>query len=249
MRNSWEEKAQQNPLFAVQTTEDMQDALAQDFPPDQVERLFDRGRRLYAERIGPLLATLPGPREEALVVEYGCGVGRILRAIVDAGYRCAGIDISPTMLAHCRDLVPEVEGTYALDDAGRSAMSDGQASMVFTYAVVQHISTLTAYVWALDEMCRVLKPGGLLAIHLNCEDFATDPPSRTENHEIYSLHYRDGEAEAYLRHGQDQWSGVYIGFDLLTRLLAERGVAIERRFHHNPQKLRGLWVVGRKSLA
>ena len=249
MRNSWEEKAQQNPLFAVQTTEDMQDAAPQGFPQDQVERLFERGRRLYAERIGPLLETLQGPRDDALIVEYGCGVGRILRAVVDAGYRCAGIDISPTMLVHCRDLVPEVEGVYALDEEGRCAFPSGEAALVFTYAVVQHISTLTAYVMALDEMCRILRPGGVLAIHLNCEDFATDPPTRTENHEAYSLHYQPGEAEPYLRHAQDQWTGVYIGFDLLTRLLAERGVEVERRFHHNPQKLRGLWVVGRKAPA
>ncbi len=246
LKNSWEEKARQNPLFAVQTTDDMAGAPAQGFTPAQIEQLFDRGRRLYRERLTPLLAGLAEPRDQALIVEYGCGVGRILRSLVDAGYRCAGIDISPTMLDHCRRLVPEVEGVWCLDEAGRSALEDETASVVFSYAVLQHISTFTAYTRAIDEICRVLKPGGLMAIHLNCEDFCEDPPTRTVNYEARSVHYRNGEDEPYLSHKQQQWSGVYIGYDALTDRLSGNGVTVERWFFHNPLKLRGIWVVGRK---
>ena len=181
-------------------------------------------------------------------VEYGCGVGRILRAIVDAGYRCAGVDISPTMVGHCRDLVPEVDGAYALDENGRSALPDAVASLVFTFAVVQHISSLSAYTRAIDEMCRLLRPGGTLALHFNCEDLATDPPSRTENFETYSLHYAPGAEEPYLRHDQQEWSGVYMGFELMKHLLAERGVSVGRWYYHNPLKLRGVWLIGTKGV-
>ncbi len=243
VRNSWEDKARENPLFAVQSTEEMLDAPATDFSDEHLRRLFERGRLLLREQIGPLLEARPEPKSEAFVVEYGCGVGRILRALVGAGYRCAGIDISPTMVEHCRRLVPEAEA-HVLDEAGRSGLPDGVASLVFSFAVVQHIAALSAYERALDEMCRVLAPGGTLAIHLNCEDFTETPPTRTENFEDHSLHYRQGEQAPYLRHEQQQWSGVYIGFDRLQQRLADHGVTIERRYFHNPAKLRGVWVIG-----
>ena len=243
VRNSWEDKARENPLFAVQSTEEMLDAPATDFSDEHLRRLFERGRLLLREQIAPLLEARPEPKSEAFVVEYGCGVGRILRALVGAGYRCAGIDISPTMVEHCRRLVPEAEA-HVLDEAGRSGLPDGVASLVFSFAVVQHIAALSAYERALDEMCRVLAPGGTLAIHLNCEDFTETPPTRTENFEDHSLHYRQDEQAPYLRHDQQQWSGVYIGFERLRQRLADHGVTIERRYFHNPAKLRGVWVIG-----
>ncbi len=246
VRNTWEDKARENPLFAVQSTEEMLDAPATDFSDEHLRRLFDRGRLLLREQIQPLLDARPEPKTEILAVEYGCGVGRILRALIDCGYRCAGIDISPTMVEHCLRLAPEVEGAYVLDDAGRSGLPDGVASLVFSFAVVQHIATLSAYERALAEMCRILKPGGTLAIHLNCEDFTEARPTRTENFEDHSLHFREGEDTPYLRHDQQQWSGVYIGYDRLQRRLADHGVAIERRYFHNPAKLRGMWVIGSK---
>ncbi len=246
-RTSWEDKARQNPLLAVQTTEDMLDAPASGFTPEQIESLLARGRRLFAERIAPLLAESGASPAEALVVEYGCGVGRILKAIAGASWRCAGIDISETMIAHARVLAPEAEALHVLDGAGRSGMPDGAAAVVFSYAVVQHIRTLSACVAALDEMCRVLQPGGLLAVHLNCEDFTSVPPGRTENQEDRSLHFHAGEDTPYWEHVQDDWSGVYIGRDTLTALLAARGVAVDRWFSHNPEKPRGVWVVGRKA--
>ena len=247
VRNTWEDKARENPFFAVQTTDEMLDAPAEDFSEHHIEQLFERGRRLYREQISTFLAARPEPREETFIVEYGCGVGRILRAIVDAGYRCAGIDISPTMVRHCLQLVPEVDGAYVIDEAGRSALADGVASLVFSFAVVQHISKLSNYERAVVEMCRVLRPGGTLAVHLNCEDFTETPPTRTENFEDYSLHFRDGESEPYQRHDQQQWSGVYIGYARLVELLAGHGVTVERWYYHNPNKLRALWVVARKA--
>ena len=247
VRNTWEDKAQENPFLAVQTTEEMLDAAAEDFSERHIEQLFERGRRLYREQISALIEARAEPREDTFIVEYGCGVGRILRALIDAGYRCAGVDISPTMVRHCLQLAPEVEGAYVLDPSGGSALADGVASLVFSFAVVQHISKLSAYKRAVLEMCRVLRPGGTLAIHLNCEDFTETPPTRTENFEDHSLHFREGEPEPYYRHDQQQWSGVYIGYPLLEQWLTEQGVTVGRWYYHNPQKHRGIWVIGSKS--
>ncbi len=247
---SWEEMARENPLFAVMTRESMADASADDFAPEHRDELFRKGRKLYRKHLRRVLARSPDPRETALVVEYGCGVGRILSAVAEDGWRCAGIDISQTMLDHCRELAPRTEALYILDADNRCAMPDAQASVVYSFAVVQHIASLSTYLTAFDEMCRILKPSGILAVQLNCKDFEggdLDNPGRTENFESHSLHFRPGEAEPYLEHPQNQWSGVYIGSRLLTEALAERGVIVERWYHHNPAKLMAVWLVARKA--
>ncbi len=245
----WEAKARENPLLAIMTTEGMADAPPQAFTPELLEDFFARGRQLFDTHLRPLLGDMPAG---AVIAEYGCGAGRILKAVAAAGFRPVGIDISPTMIGHCRELVPEALALHALDGRGRSAAADGSADLVFSYSVLQHISLLSAYLTALDEMCRVLAPGGVLAVQLNSEDFkaglAADP-WRTENHETYSLHYRNGAAEPYKRHEQDQWSGVYIGYDRLVACLTERGVGVERWYYHNPAKPRAIWVIGRKASA
>jgi SAM-dependent methyltransferase len=241
----WEAKAQENPLLAIMTRPEMADAPPSDFTPEQLADFFARGRVLYDTHLKPLLGELePG----CLVVEYGCGAGRIMKAVIDGGHPCAGVDISRTMLERCGELVPEAQALYPLDEDGRCAALSAEAGLVFSYSVLQHISTLSRYVTALDEICRMARPGGILAIQLNCEDFkaAADYQYRTENFETYSLHYRPRHAEPYKRHDQDHWSGVYIGYDLLGRLLAERAVTIERWCYHNPRKPRALWIIGRK---
>lgn len=246
---SWEEMARENPLFAVMTTDDMADAPPTDFSPELIDKLLVKGRRLFGKHLSGPLNHVPDSKDQALVVEYGCGVGRMLKAAHAAGFRVAGIDISPTMLEHCRRIAPEAEALYALDEAGRSSMPSESASAVFSFAVVQHISLLSRYLTALDEMCRVLKPGGVLAVHLNCVDLEPgdfDHPGRTENFETYSLHWRAGEAEPFLRHEQNQWSGVYIGLDLLKAHLAERGVRIDAIRPHNAGKSLAVWVYGTK---
>ena len=246
----WEQMAQENPLFAVMTTEEMAAAPSTDFTDEQVKILFEKGRRLFRRHIAGALDHAPGGKDQGLVVEYGCGVGRMLNAALESGFRrAAGIDISPTMLAHCRRLVPKVEALYPLDEAGRCGLPDACASAVFSYAVVQHISLLSRYLTAFDEMCRILQPGGQLIVQLNCTDFQDggfDHPGRTENHETHSLHVRPGEEEPYLRHEQDQWSGVYIGSEILVRHLRGRSMKIVNWRGHNAGKSLSVWLYAAK---
>ncbi len=239
-QNDWEAKARENPFFAIQAEIDWMDAPAGEFVPGQVEALFARGAVLYRKHIAGLLAGLDDP----FVVEYGCGAGRILKALVDAGYRCGGVDIAPTMIDHCRRLVPE-----ALSFALSEPMPDACANVVFSHAVLQHNSTLTAYAAAVAEMCRLLKPGGLLAAHVACEDFNVgegEAPGRTENFETRSLHYRSGQSAPYREHRQTTWGGVYIGRETLAELLAREGVDIEAWRPHGGAKPRAVWAIGRK---
>ena len=234
---TWEEKAQENPLFAIQTSDEMQSAPADGFPPEMIDSLFARGRRLFRENLLPLLS---GGEQ---LFEYGCGAGRILNAAIEAGYRATGVDISPTMIEHCRRLVPGA-AVYDLEE-GRQAIADGSADVAYSFAVLQHIGTLSSYVEALGEIARVLRPGGVMSIHLNCLDAETD--GRTENYEHHSLHFRPGEDEPFQEHRQCNVSGVRIGRELLVWTLAKGGVSVQSWRPHSSAKPQAVWVTGVKN--
>ena len=103
---TWEEKARRNPLWAVMSVDGF---------PRRPTRIPPHGApsswRSSSRRAAPAVRGLPPPlagagadraADPARVVEYGSGMGRILRAVHAAGYRCGGVDISETMLAHSR---------------------------------------------------------------------------------------------------------------------------------------------------
>jgi hypothetical protein len=77
---SWESKAKSNLMWAIQTTEDVynlenKDIFNRDIPA--VRAFWEKGSRIYQQHLLPIV----GDQSENLdfcVVEYGCGVGRIL---------------------------------------------------------------------------------------------------------------------------------------------------------------------------
>jgi SAM-dependent methyltransferase len=248
-RSSWEEKAKENPLYAIMTTDDMAHA-GSEFTDEHVQQLMAKGRSLFTTHVEPALKLSAFSKADSFIIEYGCGAGRILNALVENGIACSGIDISPTMLELCRKLVPGVRSLHLCDPAtGQTDLEFESATVVFSYAVVQHISSLQVYLSAVSEMCRLLKPLGVLALQVNCEDFSEGSltrPGRTDNFEEYSLHYHAEQIEPYLKHDQNHWSGVYIGEKSLTSHLARHAVQVTNVYFHNPNKLRAVWFIGRK---
>lgn len=244
--NSWEEKAQENPLYAVMTMPEMEDAGVKEFSEQHLHLFFEKGRKLADKLVMPSLASAP---KFGLVVEYGCGAGRILNALVERDIRCAGIDISQTMLNHCRKLVPGVNSLHCIDNEGMVPLSNGCARLVCSYAVVQHIDKLSSYEMAVSEMSRLLAPMGQLVLQVNCEDFtlaSNGQLGRTENFEEHSIHYPPGSTKGVV-HRNTTWSGVYIGFDYLTNLLAQNNVRVTGTVPFSDKKPRAIVVFGSKS--
>jgi SAM-dependent methyltransferase len=117
---------------------------------------------------GPLwqedpIPVLPGAVEELrkrkvrTVVDLGCGDGRNLAALVDAGFNALGVDIAPTGLAHARRVIRQ-RSFLLRADATELPLIDASVDAVTCFDVfgqIQDPSHLIA------EARRIVAPDGL----------------------------------------------------------------------------------------
>ncbi len=248
-KSTWEEKARENPLHAIMTVEAYRDKTLDDLDHGAPEEFFAKGRVVYSRMVDAYLT--PNEKSRRLsMFDYGCGAGRIMNAVVEAGHDAKGADIAPTMVETCKRLVPKASECVVVGEDGSVALPDRSCDVVYSYAVLQHISTLKAFERALDEMMRIVKPGGLLSVQVNCEDFALGDkrsPGHTENYENSSVHFADPEKGPARAHAQDNWSGVYIGVDRYIRQVNSGGFHIADFFYWNPGKRRAMIFIARRS--
>lgn len=90
------------------------------------------------------------------VLEIGCGTGANLRALRDAGYETMGFELDPVACRHCFDL--PVARADALDPW---PLPDNSVDAVVMLDVLEHLGDPGA---AVDQMRRVLKPGGVACL-------------------------------------------------------------------------------------
>lgn len=111
------------------------------------------------------------PNSKDVVVEIGCGIGRLTRAIAPEVGRVIALDISENMLAIARQAkLPNAE---FIEASGFSLPTIPAESVDFAlgYCVFQHLPSLAALGSYLTEMRRVTKTGGMIAFTLSPRDW------------------------------------------------------------------------------
>ncbi len=114
-------------------------------------RVFEAGRRLAVEHIN---------KRQGRLLEVGVGTGLTLPRYLPH-LKVTGIDLSPDMLAVAKKRVADqnvttVEALHEMD-ATRLGFADGE----FDTVAVMYTITVVPHPWAvLEEVARVLKPGG-----------------------------------------------------------------------------------------
>jgi SAM-dependent methyltransferase len=194
-------------------------ALAPGIPADYYRRIFDAEeqhwwyvgmRELTAALLGDR-ATRPGTR----VLDAGCGTGGLLRWMLDRGSfeTAAGVDLASSAIALARERVPEAD----LRAAPLSALpfDDAAFDLVVSNDVLQHVHE-DDVARSLDELHRVLEPGGTLLLRTN------------------------GARE--LRRERDDWRAYDRA--TLTAGLSSAGFEIERSTHANT--ILSLWAAIRR---
>jgi cyclopropane fatty-acyl-phospholipid synthase-like methyltransferase len=105
------------------------------------------------------------PDREAAIIDLGCGHGTLLQQAAQAGYRnLRGVDASPQQVAMAARL-----GIAGVDQgdltAALAALADGSQAAVISFDVIEHF-TKDETVDFVDQVLRVLRPGGRWIIHV-----------------------------------------------------------------------------------
>lgn len=110
---------------------------------------------------------LPQKRRRAL--DFGCGVGRLSRALATRYAHVIGVDISASMIAHARRLNADVANLEFVENV-RSDLrcaGDGEVDLIYSVIALQHMPAALQRAY-IAEFMRALAPGGLAVFQVAC---------------------------------------------------------------------------------
>lgn len=103
------------------------------------------------------------PAGRLAVLEWGCGVGRVIRhmpAINARIDRAVGCDYDRRMIEWCGSAIPGIE--FVRNELmPPTSFAAGSFDAVFCYSVFTHLSLEAHHAW-IAELTRIVKPGGLV---------------------------------------------------------------------------------------
>lgn len=100
---------------------------------------------------------------DSRILDFGCGYGRCLGELFDAGYRnLIGFDFSPAMIASARAQFSEVK--FEVVHSSTIPLPDASVDGALLFSVLTCVPTNDGQRAVVDELQRVLRPGGLLYI-------------------------------------------------------------------------------------
>lgn len=250
---TWEEKAKENPLYGVMSEERF--AQSSGAPTqEEFEQFYARGREMVAKWIAPWVQEA-STTDEMKILEFGCGMGRLTNALADhhAAENIAGIDISSTMIGHAKTQTPEKIRYEVVKDDGGFPFESASISRVYSYAVFQHIAQRSVVERSIEEIARVLTPGGF--VKLNFEMIFIPPFENPLAQDTWAFERR------YLIHGfkklhgiplwgvksnkSTNWSGIRLGYRQLIKKFRSVGIEIYG-IHREPGSKGMIWFYGKK---
>jgi trans-aconitate methyltransferase len=148
----WAILGDDEPFFGVFSHEKF---LRRNLTPDVLAEFWASGVEeiQYLRRV---LITHFGDFQAGHAVDFGCGVGRLTRALAEVCDRVTGVDVSPGMLAEAnRHRLPNI--TYT------DRLSDQTFDWINSVIVFQHIPPVRGYGLFADLLGR-LNPGGVVSV-------------------------------------------------------------------------------------
>jgi SAM-dependent methyltransferase len=171
---AWEDWGTIDPLWAVVTAGDKKHGRW------DVDEFFRSGQAT----IDSLLqegAAYGVPARAGRALDFGCGVGRLTRALGAYVPEVLGLDVSGSMIERAVALNAGRTGVdFAVHrDADLHVIGDDCMDVVCSLLVLQHIPSVALIENYLREFVRVLAPGGFLFVNLPVDVPVADPTWRS----------------------------------------------------------------------
>lgn len=216
MRNFWDQRAREDPYFFIDDRRAYRSVGTSAFWAEG-ERDLER-----------LLAALGVELEPGqVVVDIGCGVGRLTRVLARRATQVYAIDVSAEMIERARTLHDGLANVSWIvgDGVSLRPLPAGSVDLCLSHVVFQHIPDPAITLGYVREMARVLRPGGMAAFQIST-DARIHRPRRGVKAQLRRIAARAGRAPR----GQDDpaWRGSAVDLDELRSVAARSGLVLER---------------------
>ena len=170
MCQEWNEIARLNPFFGILSWPEFQDPACID------EHKFELSGKIQAENF---LSSIGMEETRHLkMLEIGCGLGRMTHRFAGLFEEVYAIDVSQEMIDRARARWSHLHNIRFLTNSGRdlAGIADSSVHFVFSFLVLQHVTSPQIVLQYIKESGRVLKPSGIAFLHLRTV------PSETGSH-------------------------------------------------------------------
>jgi SAM-dependent methyltransferase len=159
MRQDWNQRARADAFHFIASWR-------KDWTP---ESFFESGEEDYQSLVAPVFVRQHYDPRGKIMLELGCGAGRMTRSFAERFSLVYGFDISEEMLRHAKALLPDAGNvTWTLGNGTDFAgLGDESVDFAFSYIVLQHMPEPEFAHRYIREILRVLKPGGLFLFQFN----------------------------------------------------------------------------------
>jgi len=155
-QREWEDLAQVDPLWAILSEKDRQ------FGRWDQDEFFASGQR----EIDSLMRSCElAQGDNGRALDFGCGVGRLSRAMRSYFAEVFGVDISENMISLARQHSPSCE--FLLNQTDNLRMfQDDFFDFVYSNIVLQHQASKEVVKAYIKEFVRVVKPSGTIVFQM-----------------------------------------------------------------------------------
>lgn len=214
MEQFWDARAREDPFYFVDSR------LRYDDPDEQ--SFWAGGEQALRALFDGLQVELP---PGLVVLDIGCGLGRLTRPLARGARRVIALDVSGEMLTRAQQLNAELDNVEWVHGDGHSLrpIADSSVDACISHVVFRHIPDPAITLGYIREMGRVLKPGGFAAFELSNDPEAHRPRRPAVRSRVATLLGRAPR-------GQDQaaWLGSHVELDAIRTAAEETGMLLER---------------------
>jgi SAM-dependent methyltransferase len=156
-QRDWNELAELDPFWAVLSDPNQQ------YGRWDEEAFFVAGEREIKHVLGKLSEAGVEVRT-GVALDFGCGLGRLSRALSRSFNEVVGVDISPEMVRRAGMLNEGRPIRFLVNATSKLPFENGSFDFVYTSNVLQHLPSRENVIEYLREFTRVLKKEGVLAV-------------------------------------------------------------------------------------
>jgi SAM-dependent methyltransferase len=170
-RSAWEDWGRVDPYWAALTAAESRGGLW------DVDAFFATGEEVVATMLAQA-AQFERPVEHGTALDFGCGPGRLTRALAPHFERTYGLDVAATMIEEAQRRDPGSGAELLVHDRDDlSQFASRSIDFLACVLVLQHLPSREAIERYLREFVRVLSPGGVAVIQLPVYVPPPGPPS------------------------------------------------------------------------